>query len=201
MKKRVVLISGSGTNLQAVIDAIICGKITDAEISLVVSNRKSAFGLERAKKHAIKTHVMLLKSYSSVGKSRVEYDEDLAQYILDTVGCQPELIILAGFMHILSQEFLLKFTNDVINLHPALPGCFDGAQSIERAFEAFKKGEIKHTGVMVHKVIPEVDRGEPILQRVVDIYPEDSISDLETRIHALEHELLVDATKKILGGF
>jgi formyltetrahydrofolate-dependent phosphoribosylglycinamide formyltransferase len=196
-KQLVVYISGNGSNLQAIIDAISKGKI-NAEIALVVSNKTGAFGLERAKKAGIKTLVKLLKPYKDAGKSRVEYDLDLAREVIELTG-QPDLQVLAGFMHILSAEFLQQFTCDMINLHPALPGCFDGARAIERAFKAFKDGTIPHTGVMVHKVIPEVDRGEPVVQQIVPILESDTVKDLEDSIHQVEHNLLIEGIIKVLG--
>lgn len=199
-KKIVVLISGNGSNLQAIMDAIEAKKINNAEIALVVSNKESAYGLERARKKGIPTLIKLLKPYKDSGRTRIDYDIDLADEIVGRVGQQPDLQVLAGFMHILSKEYLQKFTANVINLHPALPGCFDGAQAIERAFDAFTRGLISETGVMVHKVIPQVDRGEPIVQRHVPIYESDTLADLESRIHAVEHELLVEGTIRMLNN-
>ena len=86
----------------------------------------------------------------------------------------------------------------VINLHPALPGAFDGAHAIERAFEAFKKGEIAHSGCMVHRVVREVDRGEPVVVRNVEIKPDESIEIFEERLHKTEWEIIVEATRKVL---
>ncbi|KAI8896010.1 phosphoribosylglycinamide formyltransferase [Globomyces pollinis-pini] len=194
----VVMISGGGTNLQAIIDAIAENTL-HAEIALVVSNRSKAYGLERAAKNNIPTLVKLLKPYKDQGKSRVDYDVDLGNEIIAAIGGKPSLIVLAGFMHILSPEFLQCFAPDsVINLHPALPGCFDGAKAIERAYEAFQKDEIKHTGVMVHYCIPEVDRGKVILEQKCEIKKEDKLEDLEARIHAIEHQLIVQGTSLAL---
>lgn len=135
-----------------------------------------------------------MKSYKDVGKSRTEFDVDLAKDIISAIGV-PDLIVLAGFMHILSPEFLNAFPKDrIINLHPALPGKFDGARAIERAFEAFQKGEIKETGVMIHKCIPKVDGGEVIVQESCPIMETDSLADLENRIHSIEHKLIVQGT-------
>ncbi|KAG0067132.1 hypothetical protein BGZ90_001139, partial [Linnemannia elongata] len=89
-------------------------------------------------------------------------------------------------------------TTPLINLHPALPGQFDGARAIERAFEAYQKGEIKHTGVMVHRVIQEVDGGEPLLVEQVEIKPEDDLAALQERIHSVEHVLLVRGAALVL---
>ncbi|KAK3821260.1 MAG: formyl transferase [Benniella sp.] len=191
----VVLISGTGSNLQALIDAVQNGTL-QAEISLVVSNRSNAYGLERAKMAGIPTKVLALKPYTSAGKPRTEYDADLAQIIREA---QPVLVVLAGFMHILSSAFLDEFpSTPLINLHPALPKQFDGAKAIERAFEAYKEGKIQHTGVMVHRVIQEVDGGEPLLVQEVEIRKEDDLAALQERIHAVEHVLIVRGAAMIL---
>ncbi|CAG8434583.1 15074_t:CDS:2 [Funneliformis mosseae] len=190
----VVLISGNGSNLQAIIDAIN-SKTLEGQIVLVVSNKKSAFGLTRATQAGLPTLTFPLKKYKDLGKTRIEYDLDLAKKIKEY---NPNLIILAGWMHILSDEFLKCFDDIIINLHPALPNQFDGTNSIERAYEAFKKGDITKTGVMVHKVIPDVDKGEPLLIEEVPILETDSLDDLETRIHNVEHRLIVQGAKKIL---
>lgn len=194
MPRIVVLISGSGTNLQALIDATQSGDLK-AEICLVVSNKQKAYGLQRAEKAGIPTQVFSLKRFKDEGKSRVDFDVHVAQTI---AGYKPDLVVLAGWMHILSPEFLQVFPNNVINLHPALPGQFDGAHAIERAFEAAQKGEIKETGVMVHKVIPAVDQGEVILQQPVPIYETDKLEDLENRIHDIEHGLIVKGAQAFL---
>jgi phosphoribosylglycinamide formyltransferase len=191
----VVLISGSGTNLQALIDATQDGRLK-ANIIAVISNRKNAFGLERAKKAGIPTQTFSLKKFKDENKTRVDFDIHLAKSIQEQY--KPDLVVLAGFMHILSPEFLSFFNNNVMNLHPALPGQFDGAHAIERAFEAYQKGEIQHTGIMVHKVIADVDRGAVILQRDIPINKDDSLDDLETRIHKFEHELIVEGAQVFL---
>ncbi|KAI9347097.1 phosphoribosylglycinamide formyltransferase [Pilaira anomala] len=191
----VVLISGSGTNLQALIDATQQGKLK-GKIIAVISNRKNAFGLERAKKADIPTQTFSLKKFKDEKKTRVDFDIHVAKTIQEQY--KPDLVILAGWMHILSPEFLSFFDNNVMNLHPALPGQFDGAHAIDRAYEAFKKGEIKHTGIMVHKVIADVDRGDVILQREVPIYETDSLQDLEERIHSFEHQLIVEGAQAFL---
>ncbi|KAI8909030.1 formyl transferase [Gorgonomyces haynaldii] len=195
--KIVVYVSGNGSNLQAIIDSIKNGVIK-GEIALVVSNKANAYGLERAAQNNIPTMVKTLKSYKDQGKSRVEYDVDLAKEVLQKLGREPDLQVLAGFMHILSADFLNHFKNPIINLHPALPGAFDGAHAIERAFEAYTKGEIQYTGVMVHRVIPEVDRGAVVLQEQIPIQEQDTLESLETKIHAVEHQLLVKAIVKLI---
>ena len=193
----VVLISGSGTNLQALIDATQDGRLK-GKIIAVVSNRKNAFGLERAKKAGIPTRTFSLKQFKDQGKTRVDFDVHVAKTIQEEY--HPDLVILAGWMHILSPDFLSYFNNNVMNLHPALPGQFDGAHAIDRAFEAYQKGEIKNTGIMVHKVIADVDRGEVILQREVPIEEKDTLEDLEQRIHFFEHQLIVEGAQVFLDS-
>ncbi len=190
----VVLISGSGTNLQALIDGVGAGEIP-AEICLVISNRKKAFGLQRAARAGIPTHYFPLKPYQDAGKSREAYDADLAALVL---AQKPDLVVLAGWMLVLSPTFLTQFPNQVINLHPALPGQFAGTHAIDRAYEAYQQGEITHSGCMVHVVVPEVDAGPVIATSEVEILPDDSLSDFEARMHEAEHGLIVRATKLAL---
>jgi formyltetrahydrofolate-dependent phosphoribosylglycinamide formyltransferase len=202
--KIIILISGNGSNLQAIINAITDNTL-NAQISLVVSNKPDAYGLTRASTSKIPT---LTFPYSSkTYKSRVEYDLALADALMSSFrketngndGCIPDLIVLAGWMRILSADFINRFPpGRIINLHPALPGAFDGAHAIERAFEAYQKGEITETGCMVHKVIPEVDRGEVILVQRIEIRKEDTLETLEERIHVHEHALIVKGVKKAL---
>ena len=195
MMRLVVMVSGSGSNLQAILDAIGDGRLA-AEVVLVVSNRKAAYGLVRAQTAGIPTLYFPLKPYTESGRSREMYDRDLAE----KVGAYAaDLIVLAGWMHIFSPAFLEKFPNKVINLHPALPGSFAGTHAIERAFEAFQAGEITHSGCMIHYVVPEVDAGPTIDQEEVPIFPEDSLEEFEARMHSAEHRLIVRAIGKLIG--
>lgn len=187
-----VLISGSGTNLQAILEATASRQL-EAEVVLVVSNRKKAFGLVRAERTGVPTLYFPLKPYQEADQSRENYDADLAQQV---AAYRPDLIVLAGWMHILSPAFLDRFPNRVINLHPALPGMFAGTDAIRRAFEAFQRGEIGHSGCMVHYAIPKVDAGPVIAQSTVPLYPEDTLADFEARLHAAEHQLIVEATRQ-----
>src|SRR3954471_20010326 len=136
----VVLISGAGTNLQAVLDAISAREL-DAEIVLVVSNRKAAYGLTHAEQARIPTLYFPLKPYAEAGRDA--YDHDLAERVK---AYRPDIIVLAGWMHILSPAFLDWFPKRVINLHPALPGQFPGVDAIERTFEAYGRGETNSGG-------------------------------------------------------
>ena len=194
MKRLVILISGSGTNLQAVMDAVASGTLA-TEIALVVSNRKAAYGLIRAQQAGIPTLYFPFKPYKDTGKSRETYDADLAAQI---VPYQPDLIVLAGWMHILSPAFLNQFSRQVINLHPALPGMFAGIDAIERTYAAFQRGEVSGGGCMIHYVIPEVDAGEVIVQALVPIHSDDSLEDFEARLHAAEHQIIVEAIRQCI---
>ena len=192
MKKLAVFISGSGSNLQAILDASAEGRL-DVEVVLVVSNRKKAYGLTRAEKAGVPTLYFPFKPYREAGQSREVYDADLADRISQY---QPDLIVLAGWMHVLSPAFLDCFPRRVINLHPALSGTFVGVGGIEWAFEAYQKGELEHGGCMVHYVIPEVDAGPVIVQTPVPILSDDTLDTYEERVHATEHRIMIEAIQK-----
>ncbi|NJP06016.1 MAG: phosphoribosylglycinamide formyltransferase [Chloroflexaceae bacterium] len=193
----VICISGSGTNLQAIINAMIT-QLLPIDIVLVVSNRKRAYGLERAAAAGIPTLYVPLASYRKHPAGRRAYDADLAAQIQPY---QPDLIVLAGWMHIFSPAFLDHFPQKVINLHPALPGTFPGVDAIQRAYEAYQQGAIQHSGCMVHYASPEVDAGPVIAQATVPIYPDDTLESFEQRMHATEHGLLVTALQHLFAAF
>ncbi|WRT63987.1 uncharacterized protein IL334_000914 [Kwoniella shivajii] len=262
VRRITVLISGSGSNLQALLDSASTPSLPNAAITYVISSRSAAYGLTRAKNSvpAIPTSVCALKTFlnRNQGAGREDYDCEVARQVLDS---KPDLVVLAGWMHILSDRFLdilngekqppqppalppprpsslptqtepipsastssststsvpkeaqghegntkslpeppttQTFPIPIINLHPALPGAFDGANAIGRAFEAFQTGGIQHTGVMVHRVVAEVDRGEPLVVRNVEIKKEDKLEDLENRIHEIEHQIIVEGAKLVL---
>jgi len=196
MNRLAVLISGFGSNLQAVIDATEAGLLGDTRVTLVVSNRKNAYGLVRARAHGIPTVYHSLSRYRVNSRTRTEYDVGLARVLQ---GASIDWIILAGWMHILSDAFLQHFPRRVINLHPALPDIFPGTDAIARAYEAYQRGEIEYTGCMVHLVLDEtVDAGLVLKKEIVSIYPEDSLEILEERMHRTEHRLLVDAIAGVL---
>jgi formyltetrahydrofolate-dependent phosphoribosylglycinamide formyltransferase len=184
-----VLISGNGSNLQAIIDACAAGGLP-AQVVQVISNHAGAFGLVRAERAGIATHYFPFGPYRNAGRPREAYDGDLAELV---AGSEPDLVVLAGWMHVLSPTFLTRFTKRVVNLHPALPGCFPGTEAIARAFEAYNRGEIERTGVMVHWVDAGVDTGPVIATAEVPIYPADTLAALEKRVHETEHRLLVAA--------
>ncbi len=196
MTRIAILISGFGSNQQAIIDAVEENKLPGVEIALVVSNRREAFGIKRAVRHGIPVVYFPLAPYAKVGRSREEYDADLAAILR---AFDVSWVVMAGWMHVWSDAFLHHFPSRVVNLHPALPGMFPGMHGIEEAYEAYQRGEIAHTGVMVHLVPdPAVDEGPVVIQEEVSIHPEDSLENLEERIHALEHRLLVQALYDLL---
>jgi len=191
LPRLVVLISGNGSNLQAILDACNSGEL-NAQVVSVISNKSDAYGLIRAKN----TGVEAVQFPKSQNESRQEYDKRLSNYVTTK---QPDYIILAGWMRILSSSFLSSFPNKVINLHPALPNTFPGTHAIERAFEAFQRGEIDYTGVMVHLVPDEgVDNGPVLATEIVAILKEDTLETLETRVHQTEHRLLINTIKSLL---
>jgi len=187
----VVLISGNGSNLQAILDACKSGELPASVVS-VISNKADAHGLTRAQNAGVEAiHFAKLEN-----ESRRDYDARLANYIITK---QPDYIILAGWMRLLTSAFLEHFPNRVINLHPALPNTFPGTHAIERAFAAHQLGEINHTGIMVHLVPDEgVDNGPVLATELVPIHPTDTLESLEARIHKTEHTLLISTLKTLL---
>lgn len=184
----VVLISGNGSNLQAILDACASGELSASVVS-VISNKEDAYGLTRARHSGVEA-IYFAKQEN---ESRRDYDARLADEVSSK---RADYIILAGWMRILTSAFLNHFPNRVINLHPALPGMFPGTHAIERAFEAYQHGEIHHTGVMVHLVPDEgVDSGPVLATEIVPIYPNDTLKSLEARVHQTEHYLLVRTLK------
>jgi len=187
-----VLISGNGSNLQAILDACAAGRLP-AEVTAVFSNRSDAYGLERARQAGVPA----IACPKPREIERRAYDTALAAQV---GSYHPDWVVLAGWMRILTSSFLDAFPGRVINLHPALPGAFPGTDAIARAYAAYQSGDILHTGVMVHLVPDEgVDSGPILGQEIVPILPTDTLADLEARIHAVEHRLLVDTLAKILS--
>ena len=189
----VVLISGSGTNLQAILDASIERRI-HAVVAGVISNKSNAYGLERARLAGVPTQCYIREK----NNDRRVYDSHLSERVK---SYQPDWVVLAGWLRILSMEFLRHFHGRVINLHPALPGTFPGTNAIERAYSAWQRGEIVQTGVMVHLVPDEgVDDGPVLSKEVVPIEMGDTLEELEARIHTVEHTLLVKTLQKLIEG-
>ncbi len=171
----VVLISGSGSNLQAMIDAIEQGQL-NAKISAVISNRPNVKGLQRAEAAGITTHVIDHTEYDS----REAFDQQLMQMIDQH---QPQLVVLAGFMRILTDDFVGHYAGRMLNVHPSLLPEFRGLNTHQRALDA---GVAQH-GVSIHYVSNELDGGPLVLQAVIDLNQSDNVESLKERIHRLEH--------------
>jgi len=171
----VVLISGNGSNLQAIIDAIRHQGL-NAEVRAVISNDPDAYGLTRAREAGIPAISLDHRNYPS----REAYDQDL-QAVIDSY--QPQLVVLAGFMRILTAEFVKHYHGRMLNIHPSLLPKYQGLNTHRRVLEA---GDNIH-GVSVHFVTPELDGGPVILQAEVPVHPGDKTDDLAQRVHHQEH--------------
>jgi phosphoribosylglycinamide formyltransferase 1 len=183
-----LLISGRGSNLQAIIEAIADGRL-DARIALVISNRAAAEGLERAVRAGIDTRVLAHRDYPT----REDYDRALAGELR---GCGVDLVCLAGFMRLLSATFVEAFPNAILNVHPSLLPAFPG---IDAQRQALDHG-VKVTGATVHLVTAELDGGPIILQAPVPVLDEDTIETLSARILVEEHRIYPDAIATVLRG-
>jgi len=173
----VVLISGSGSNLQAIIDAIDNGKL-NAEIRAVVCNRPDAFGLDRARRHGIATVSLDHRQY----ESREAFDQQLQQQI---DRFDPDLIVLAGYMRILTEGFIKHYWPNMLNIHPSLLPKYQGLNTHQRALD---NGDRLH-GVSIHIVTPELDSGPVILQGKFEITSDDTSESLQQKAHQLEHQM------------
>jgi phosphoribosylglycinamide formyltransferase-1 len=184
----VVLISGNGSNLQAIIDRIEDGEL-DARIAAVISNRPEARGLERARRHGIEAVAMDHHRFDS----REAFDRQLRQ----TIGrYRPDLIVLAGYMRILSPELIEAFRGRMLNIHPSLLPKYPGLHTHQRALDA---GDSEH-GVSIHVVTPELDAGPVLMQGRLPIEPGDTAETLQHKLHALEHRMYPQVLQWIAEG-
>lgn len=179
--KIAVLVSGNGSNLQALLDSEV-----RPHVSLVISNRGGVKALERARKAECNTRVILRSEYAD----RESFDQALAEYLREQ-GI--ELVVLAGWMHILGDRYLATAPR-TINLHPALPGCYPGLNAIQRAW----KDGIEKSGCMVHEVIKEVDAGAVLGVEEVALSSCETLEEFESLMHRAEHRLLVRTVAEIV---
>lgn len=182
-----VLLSGSGTNLQAIIDAIAGGLPTD--IVLVVSSRPDAYGIERARAAGIPTLVMNREKYADVLAADAQIVEALQE-------AGAEYVVMAGYMRKVTSVMLDAFPNRVLNLHPALLPSFKGAHAIADAFNA----GVKVTGVTVHFANADYDKGPIVAQRAITVAENDTLDTLEAKIHDVEHVLYPEVIGLIAEG-
>lgn len=190
-----VCVSGGGTNLQAIIDAIDSGKITNAEIVRVISNNKTAYALERAKNHGIDAVAVSPKDY--------ETRELFNQALLDTINeAQPDLIVLAGFLVVIPKEMIAQYRNRIINIHPSLIPSFCGTGYYGlKVHEAALERGVKVTGATVHFVDEGTDTGPIILQKAVYVEPGDTPKVLQQRVmEQAEWQILPQAIDMIANG-
>ena len=192
LKNIAVLISGGGTNLQSIIDGTESGEI-NGNISIIISNRKDAYGLTRGENHDIKSIYL-----PGVGISQEEYDEKLLK-ILKTE--EIDLIILAGFLKILGNKFIQAYENKIINIHPSLiPSfCGDGFYGLKVHEKVLEYG-VKVSGATTHFVNEVADAGPIIMQACVEVLDEDTPEELQKRILKIEHSILVESVKLFCDG-
>ena len=181
-----VLASGSGTNLQALIDAWRDRSLAPAELVVVGSNNAGCLALERAQKVGIETFVLSHKAFAT----REDFDRAL---VTELRSRSVELVVLAGFMRVLKPGFLTAFTRKIVNLHPSLLPSFPGLDGVG---QAWRRG-VKVTGCTVHYVTPDVDGGPIIDQTAVRIGPDDTLESLADRIHTAEHVLLPEVIARL----
>jgi phosphoribosylglycinamide formyltransferase-1 len=183
-----VLISGRGSNLQAIVDAVVAGTL-DARVALVISNKADAAGLERARSAGIETLYLSHRAFAS----REAYDRALIDELrARDVG----LVCLAGFMRLLSRVFVEAFPNAILNIHPSLLPAFSG---LDAQHKAWAHG-VKLAGATVHLVDCDLDAGPIVLQRAVPVLEDDTPDSLSARILEVEHELYPEAIRLLLSG-
>lgn len=186
MCRIVVLISGQGSNLQALIDAEQGNQLHGGHIVAVISNRPDAFGLERARRAGIPTEVLSHKDFPE----RADFDAALMARV---DAHRPDLVVLAGFMRILTPAFVHHYAGRLINIHPSLLPKYPGMNTHARVIEA---GEVEH-GATVHFVTEGVDEGPIILQGRVPVLPDDTPETLQQRVHAIEHKIYPEAVRML----
>lgn len=190
MFKIAVLVSGGGTDLQSVIDAVE-NEYINCKIEMVIGSRDNIYALERAKKHNIETFVV----------SKKEYGEKASDKILELTKGKVDLIVLAGFLAILDGDILNEFDNKIINIHPSLIPSFCGPKMYGlKVHEAVIKSGVRYSGCTVHFVNAQVDGGAILLQEAVPVYFEDDAETLQERILEKEHIILPKAIKLISEG-
>jgi phosphoribosylglycinamide formyltransferase-1 len=189
MAKRIgVLLSGRGSNFEALADSVAAGRIPGAEIAVVVSNREGAPGIDKAKERKIATRVI-----PSKGLEREAYDRQVVAVLNEH---KVDLVCLAGYMRLLSPFFVAAFPNRILNIHPSLLPSFPGLESQRQALEY----GVKYAGCTVHFVDENLDAGPIVLQATVPVRDDDTEETLSSRILAEEHRIYTEAVRMVLEG-
>jgi phosphoribosylglycinamide formyltransferase-1 len=188
MKRIAVLLSGRGSNFEAIADSIAAGRIPDAEIAVVVSNREAALGIEKARQRGLEAVVI-----PSKGRQREEYDREVVALLKEK---KIDLVCLAGFMRLLSPYFINEFRNRVLNIHPALLPSFPGLEAQKQALD----WGVKFSGCSVHFVDENLDAGPIIVQAVVAVHDDDTEETLAARVLREEHRIYTEAVNIVLSG-
>jgi phosphoribosylglycinamide formyltransferase 1 len=183
-----ILISGRGSNMVAIAEATASGRIPDSEISVVISNRSDATGISRARELGLRVVVV-----EREGRTREEHDKEIAE-VIETHGV--DLVCLAGYMRILSPDFVQRFRNKIVNIHPSLLPSFPGTDAVRQAIEY----GVKVTGCTVHFVDEELDHGPIIEQVPVPVLVDDDYESLSGRILEAEHGAYISALAKITSN-
>ena len=183
-----ILISGRGSNMKAIAEAVLSGLIPDSEVVVVISDKTGAEGLQKAKERGIETAVV-----EKNGRKRAEHDTEI---ISELQKRDVELVCLAGYMRLLSPAFIRSYPNKIINIHPSLLPAFKGLDAQKQAFDY----GVKVSGCTVHFVDEDLDHGAIILQRAVEVLEDDTAETLSARILEQEHALYVEALRKIVRG-
>ncbi len=194
MRKIAVLVSGGGTNLQAIIDAVESGAITNAEICAVISNNKNAYALERAKMHKIPAVCISPRDY----ENREAFNEDFLERLN---AYEPDLVVLAGFLVVIPEPMIKQYKNRIINVHPSLIPSFCGTGFYGlKVHEAALARGVKVTGATVHFVDEGTDTGPILLQKAVEVQPEDTPEQLQRRVmEQAEWKILPEAIRLIVN--
>ena len=188
-KKRIgILLSGRGTNFEAIADSVAAGRIPNAEIAIVISNRAEALGIESAKLRGLETRVI-----SSKGKERQAHDAEVVAALKEK---KVDLVCLAGYMRLLSPWFVQQFPQRILNIHPALLPAFPGLEAQKQAFDH----GVKVSGCTVHLVDEQVDHGAIVVQKTVLVLDTDDEHTLAARILEQEHIAYTEAINLVLGG-
>jgi phosphoribosylglycinamide formyltransferase-1 len=188
-KKRIgVLLSGRGTNFEAIADSVAAGRIPNAEIAIVISNRSGALGIESARRRGLETRVL-----PSQGKERQAHDAEVVAALKEN---KVDLVCLAGYMRLLSPWFVQQFPQKILNIHPALLPAFPGLEAQKQAFDH----GVKVSGCTVHFVDEQLDHGAIVVQRTVPVLDSDDEHSLAARILEQEHIAYTEAINIVLGG-